>query len=353
VDRATPHIEFSVTRARVRANVDRAALQVGAVESFRVGRRIDATHVRLLSSRFTIVARDGGALTADSTVRLRLVAVRPTITFHLVADGRPVDASRSIAHAAARNAGFTDTADARVFPEVIVTSHRVLTASLLRLAARLWSRVRDLPSIRTFIEKGARRRVVRSIVELADREIVGDESGEATIGWMTIAIPDFSRWSDSRDDRSAQPRPVRSIGEYLRRATGKPSELVQLTNVLRPTSDIHWIHIPIGATRGTAGTRALLRVAWNTRSNRSVRAVLVVESEMGAGTWFEFSLPDAKLTRVATETGRDAETDSRYLTRLRRLIASLHSDAEPRTMGGDGFDLREPSVEPGALERYG
>ena len=339
-------------RARPHRGVSRSELSRGVEEVFRVVRRIDGRRVHLASRRFSLTARDGGLLTVGTSVRLRLVAISPQLRFHVVGDqnAEPFPGGNTV-RAFLERSGIPTDADANLIARAIVTSQRALTDFFVRAARRLWN------NLRVRAAASERRRTARAIVELVDRGLGYDEAEQMEdlftfVGWSAGSFFDENR---PRDDapQPADPSEERTIGAYLRRATAHPNDLLQLVNALRPSTEVHWVQIPIAARRGDVTVDALLRIAWNTTTNRPERAILTVAPRSGATTWFQWRLPDAALDRVAIDENEEKNDANRYIGLVRRFISSLHSAVEPRTMGGDGFDLDEPTVPPGGVDHYG
>lgn len=328
--------------AQARLGVDDSRLRVGAVETFRVEQRIDAGTVRLLSRRFSLVARDNGLLSAGSTVRLRLAALSPQIQFQLMTRFGTEISGRDVEFFLTQN-GVPVSLESIILAQMIVTSQRVLTPERIRAALRLWSRIGS--------DKALDDRTARLVVELADRGILDpdDDQSFGLLAYLSSLYGErgsgFDTGDSSTDD--AQKRDS-EIGSYLKRSTAEPDNILQLANAIAPSGDLHWVHIPIAAQRGGTRVDAVLRVAWNVHRRRADRAVLVASTVDGEKMWFQINLPSGELFDVAYS----GELAAEMRNLLTKTIASLHSSVEPRTMEGDGFDLEKPLIPPGSLDSY-
>lgn len=346
MDDGTLSAALALGRARLKNGVVPSELRLGATETFRVVRRVGSGRVRLASARFSLTAQDGGLLAVGTRVRLRLLSLSPQIRFQ-VADDSSFTTDRALVKAFLLEHRMAETPAVVMLAQTIVLSRRPLTAPLLRAALRLWRMLR-------LGEEDSGKRYARAVVEAADRTLGSGHLDDVSLS----AIASYVEWRANLGSRSrSQPdhpaanvdTAVSEMGEYLRRSTELPNDIVQLANALEPSGDVHWIEIPVGARRGSDSVSAIVRVAWNTRAGRAERAVVVAVSERWGPFWFQFDLPNAVLTAV----GRSEEGAKAADGELRRFIASLHSTAEPRTMEGDGFDLEAPSISPGELDRYG
>lgn len=309
------------------------------MEVFRVAERTQSGLVRLLSSRFSVTARDGGILSVGDVVRLRLIAVTPRMRFRLETAQGQTDDRRDIP-AFLRHGSFPVDHLSITLAETVVRSGRTLTEGLLK-AARLLA-------TRTYRDRSIDRRDARIIVELADRGIVDIDQTAVT------ALMSFDQRSrdreDHRDRESTQGDGEElSLKQYILRSTADPDNLVQLMNALAPSGDRHWVQIPMAVRRGETRIEAVLRVAWNVRSKKVERIVLQTDAAYSGTVTFDLSVPKAVLRRVNYEDSASPET----VRALQEFVSSLHSEAELSTMETDGFDLQESMFMPGSLDEYG
>ncbi len=329
--------ELRLGRITLQSGVSPNALRPGVVESFTVSRRLNQLQIQLTSARFTIIARDDGLLEKGSSVRLRLETVSPTIRFKLVSEH--VEREGSIV-ASLRQWGYAESPAVVQLAQVLASSGRALSRETIDAVVRLFRR------LRTPVD--TKRSRARALVEVADRgigayEVVG-ASVAALVEWLSAGGSGYER----NDDRNSEPeQSADEIATVLRRATKQPRDPLQLLNVLLPRSPLHWIHIPIGAIRGSTRVDATLRIAWDVKKQQTVRAVLVVGGTQTDEMIFEIGLPDAIVRAVSPQPGAgDREA-------LEELLASLHSSAEPRTIDHDGIDLEPVSLPIDGFERYG
>ena|GEM_PF-5156748 len=328
---------------RVNTGVRTTTLEPGDIETFRVAHRNSVGRVRLVSARFTVTARDGGLLTVGDLVRLRLVSSAPRVRFQLERPLSTAGTTRDIP-SFLRAAGFPVDRGTTILAETIIRSGRALSAELIRAARTIWKRLRRGDPIDS--------REARIRVEMADRGIgSADERAIAALAPYLWGFGDTDTRHGRDESTQRNDSGTGTLEEYLRRETDKPDSIVQLMNALAPTGDHHWVTIPIAATRGTSRVEAVLRVSWNLRSGRAERAIVYAGAEDGDDQElvFEIDLPSATIRKARFRT----EVSPASIRTLQGFLSSLHSEAEPSTMVGDGFDLDETTFTPGSLDRYG
>ena len=287
---------------------------------------------------------------AGSEVQFKILSTHPRLHLHMlsqITDSHGETVSSSLAARFLSAAGVSRQAGD--LAQAFVTTLRTLSPPLLRLLAPVFER---LLAGRTMSPR-ERRRLARAVLELGDRGMRVDGEGQEDpeagfLAQLTGLVP-FQSGNDSTPQEEQGEESRDQIASYLRRAVKKADSPVQLFNYLSDHGELHWIVVPVGVRRGTAGTSGSLRVGLHRGSGAPQRAALHLA--VGGGAWWfhwTFSGGMPSLSAAWEEESPVAIPESL----LARLGGTGHTVGRSE-YHDDGFDLGA-GVDPGeGVDAYG
>ena len=326
-----------------------AALRPGAILVLHSVRSAAGVPIELEGAGLRFAPTSNLNLPPGERVRVRVVSVHPHVRLNILG---PADTSTGAdvpARGAAGglpNGGGASGPTVRSALQAIMTAQRAVTPELLHgVSARLHESG----------DGGRVRRRSRSLVEALGRGMdppSGEQAGlEELLMWLA-GTGDRDHRGKRGDDRSRR-SPERSGGTglagHLTRATATPTEALQAFNYLDGGGDLHWIVVPVGASRDGRRTQGALRVGIDRRSGRPRSATLSVA--VAAGTWwFSWTAGPAGLTlsRVQAIDGAPAFPESL----LARMGGTRHTVVTQEWFG-DGFSEASADVDNLGIDAYG
>lgn len=327
-----------------------ASLRSGAVVTLSTQLSSLTGRVEFVGSTMKLAPISSVEIPAGRTVRLLVLATKPQLRLKLLPDSlystRLTDAHPT---SGARHAmialGLPRASGVEEVVRALINSHRELSPELIRsVSGRIG---RDLP-------ERPRQRRARVMVELADREIGWDGQDESVE--QLIAFLADGRWSSGgRHDRrypgdgSEETQNLTSLRSFLSRATATPAHPVQLLNYIRNNGDLHWVVVPIGASRNGSSTTGTLRIGLDQTDHTPKEATLALG--VGSGVWwFSWKIGEGGVRLSSSEADPNAPQIPEFL--LARMRGRGHTDTD-QYQNGDGFSGTSSDVNKLGVDEYG